>query len=514
MDLVVPILVILLIVVGVLLLLRIMRPLPDRSTIEPSTALPPATDSPLAKAIAREQQEHPGQTGIIALAEGHDALASRLVLAQQATRSIDAQYYIWKDDAAGRLLLHALYQASLRGCRVRLLLDDNGIEGMEQWIATLDAQPGFEVRIFNPSTTRHPKLLGFAYDFFRMNRRMHNKSFTVDGLASIIGGRNIGDEYFRIGDANFFLDLDAIALGTVVQDTSAAFDRYWNSASVYPASLIVDHSLADLPAFQALADAARADPQTTALLSDLADSTDRLIHHSAAIEWTGVQLFVDDPAKGQGKARQDALMITKLAQILGTAQRGIHLVSAYFIPGRQGSRMFEQLAQHSVNISILTNAFATTDVKAVHSGYIKYRRPLLKAGVHLYELMPGQAPGAGKPKHFAGSGSASLHAKTFAIDNTSIFIGSFNFDPRSAHLNCEMGFLIDSHNLASQLSGAFSDSLPYGSFQPRLTDNGKMVWVTTARDGTERTESPEPATSGLDRLIMRFMALLPIERWL
>ncbi|CAM3406808.1 PLD-like domain-containing protein [Paracoccus aminovorans] len=133
---------------------------------------------------------------MVALGNGHDALASRLTLADLVETSIDAQYYIWHDDTSGLLLLDALHRAAQRGVRVRLLLDDNGIPGLDPLLATLNAQENFQVRLFNPSTVRSPKYLGYAIDFFRMNRRMHNKSMIADGSAAIIGGRNIGDEYF------------------------------------------------------------------------------------------------------------------------------------------------------------------------------------------------------------------------------------------------------------------------------------------------------------------------------
>ena len=493
--------------------LRVMRPLPGRASILPTFAAPPASDGALATAIAEMAQAHPGKTGVVAVASGGDALASRVALARLATRSIDVQYYIWHDDVSGRLLLHELYQATLRGCRVRLLVDDNGVDGLDQVMATLDAQPDFEIRIFNPSTTRKPKLLGFAYDFLRMNRRMHNKSFTVDGVATIVGGRNIGDEYFDIGDEALMLDLDVIAIGAVVGDVVAAFDLYWNSRSVYPASLIVDPRIADLPAFVARGEQMRGDARASELLRTLSDAAHRLVDNRAAIEWTQVRLFVDDPSKGEGKAKGRALMITQLGEILYRSARTIDLVSAYFIPGKSGSAMFEALARRGVLVRILTNAFSTTDVKVVHSGYIKCRKRLLRAGVQLLELRPGLPGAAGRPAGVAGSSSASLHAKTFAIDGEHVFIGSFNFDPRSAHLNCEMGLLIDSAGLAQRLDATFDDELPKVAYQPAIEADGGLGWRDAMAPGAPLLR-PEPDTTGFDRLLMRLVGLLPIERWL
>ena len=504
----------LLTIVIVLGALRLLRPLPDRSGVTPDYALPAATTGTLAQVVAEEQARHPGLSGVIPLPRGNDALASRIALAQAATSSIDAQYYIWHDDISGRLLLGALYAAALRGVRVRLILDDNGITGLDPTIAALDALPNFDIRIFNPSTIRRPKILGFAYDFFRMNRRMHNKSFTVDGVASIIGGRNIGDEYFEIGDNTFFLDLDAIALGTVVAETRTIFDEYWNCQSVFPAAQIIPPRRADLSGFERKVAEAKVSPATQQLMAQYDVSADHLTEGHASIEWTNVAVLADNPSKGEGKARGEQLMVYRLGQILSQAQWRIDLISAYFIPGRRGSALFVELASRSTAITILTNAYATTDVPAVHSGYIKYRKALLKAGIRLLELKPGMELSAGKPKHgITGSSSASLHAKTFAMDSSSIFIGSFNFDPRSAVLNCEMGFHIESARLARDMEQSFA-RLPYECAEPRLDADGQMVWVEQSPDADAVIYTEEPDTTPWTRLLMRVLGWFPLERFL
>lgn len=497
-----------------LLALRLAFPLPDRASIRASHALAPPSEGALVRHIAELQRAHPGKSGVIPLMEGNDALASRIALARMATRSIDVQYYIWKDDISGRLLLHELMEAANRGVRVRLLLDDNGITGLDADLTALDRMPNFEVRLFNPSTVRSPKMLGFAYDFFRMNRRMHNKALIVDGSAAIIGGRNIGDEYFRIGDEGFFLDLDVIGLGPIVRNTAGLFDLYWNSKSVYPIALIVRDSSGTIADISEKARQAAANPATATLVKRYDTSAQGLERDTIPVEWTDVQLFADDPAKGLGQARGDSLMITRLEQVLGTAKSRVDLVSAYFIPGPEGARLAGERARQGVRFRILTNAYTTTDVKLVHSGYIKYRKALLEAGVQLFELKPGTAPTAGKPGSLAGSSSASLHAKTFAIDEEKIFIGSFNFDPRSAHLNCEMGFLIDSPTLARQMGEGFDRQILYASYQPEIGADGAMIWQDHRADGSVETLSPEPGTTGFDRFLMRVMGWFPIERWL
>ncbi len=211
-------------------------PLADRPV---SNALPDTSQTRLGKALAGAVAAHPGKSGVHDLTDPHDAFAARAVLANAAERSIDIQYYIWAGDQSGQLLFGTLWHAAQRGVRVRLLLDDSGTRDLDATIAVLDADPNIEVRLYNPFPRRSAKNLAFINDFSRVNRRMHNKSFTVDNQASIIGGRNIGNDYFQLGHGLAFTDADVIAAGPIVQEISASFDIYWNSASAYPANRII-----------------------------------------------------------------------------------------------------------------------------------------------------------------------------------------------------------------------------------------------------------------------------------
>ena len=177
---------------------------------------------------------HPGVSGIYTLPDARDAFAARALLAQGAERTLDVHYYIWRNDMAGTLLFEALRAAAERGVRVRLLLDDNDTSGLDTLLAALASHPNIEVRLFNPFVIREPRWIGYVTDFFRLNRRMHNKSFTADNQATIIGGRNVGDEYFGATEGVVFVDLDVMAVGPVVTEVSKEFDRYWASGSSYP----------------------------------------------------------------------------------------------------------------------------------------------------------------------------------------------------------------------------------------------------------------------------------------
>jgi len=489
----------------------VLFPLPDIAARPSERSIPASSETGLGRLTGQGASGHPGLSGVAPLAGGLDALASRLAIIDAAQASIDAQYYIWHDDTSGVLLLDALDRAAKRGVRVRLLLDDNGIPGLDPILATLNAQPNFHVRLFNPSTVRHPKMLGYAFDFMRMNRRMHNKSLTVDGVVTIIGGRNIGDEYFEIGES-FYKDMDAILTGAVVPETSGVFDSYWNSGSAFAAETIIGGT-GDRASFDARVAEVKASDEAAALLSDLHSTAARYIENRISLEWTQVHLVADDPVKGQGVAQRDQLMIMRLVEILGDVKSRLDLVSAYFIPGQDGTDYFAALARSGKAVNILTNAMNTTDVLLVHAGYTKYRRALLEAGVTLYELKlrGGLSPESELQLNPLGLSGASLHAKTFAVDDERVFIGSFNFDPRSAILNCEMGVLIDSPAMARQVRGLFDGQVARVSYRPDLTADDRMVWHEIEADGKERIWQQEPGTSWFNQIALTVVGLLPVE---
>ncbi|AGT11154.1 phospholipase D family protein [Paracoccus aminophilus] len=498
--------------VAAILVARLIFRLPSIAGRPFEAAIPADETTRLGREMFAGMRTHPGLSGFIPLMSGHDALGSRLELAHRAERSIDVQYYIWHDDTSGRLLLKALHDAALRGVRVRLLLDDNGIPGLDDTLYALNALEHFEVRLFNPSTIRRPKYAGYAFDLLRMNRRMHNKSYLVDGALAIIGGRNIGDEYFQVGDADFYLDLDVIAIGPIVAETAEAFDAYWNCSSVFALEQIV-RKVKDPDALRETLTTSASTPEAQKVVGELTTSAERLNRHSITPDWTEIRLVVDDPIKGTGGAKRKHLMVTHLDQILGGVESELNLVSAYFVPGTGGLRLFSSLAR-TRRVRILTNALDTTDVLMVHAGYTKYRRRLLKAGVELFELKlrAGKVRGDEEIKRFGLSG-ASLHAKTFAIDQKRVFIGSFNFDPRSALLNCEMGFMIESPVLAKMTTAAFDGALEVMCYKPQLSVEERLVWTEKKHDGKVAIYQQEPGSTLYDQAAIVVIGVLPIE-WL
>lgn len=487
--------------------------LPSLAGRPASTALQGTEDTPLGSAIAPLVRAHPGLSGVAALADARDAFASRALLADAATRSLDVQYYIWRDDMSGVLLLRALHRAAERGVRVRLLLDDNNTAGLDALLGALDTHRNIEVRLFNPFIQRNARWLGYLTDFARLNRRMHNKSFTADNQATIVGGRNIGDEYFGADDEVAFIDLDVLAVGPVARDVSNDFDRYWASGSSYPVNRIVPAADgAELARLAARAAALESDPAAAAYVGALkrSDLVRRTLAGELAFEWAGVRIVSDDPAKGLGRTPPAALIGPRLRAALGEPARELRLVSPYFVPTAAGVEAFGALARQGVKISVLTNSLAATDVVAVHAGYAKRRKPLLDAGIALYEMKPTASSARGAERAGAGSSAASLHAKTFGVDRARVFVGSFNFDPRSARLNTEMGFVIDSPALAQSMVDVFERDLPQHAYQLHIGAGGALRW--TERQGDAITvHDTEPRTGIGMRFAVWLLSLLPID---
>jgi cardiolipin synthase C len=508
-------LVVLLIVGGGLLVLRLTHPLPSLAGVEATRGLPASLQTRLGAALLPEIDRHSGLSGIAPLADGRDALAARVLLARAAEESLDIQYYIWQSDATGWLLLDELRAAAERGVRVRLLLDDNGIPGLDDVLSSLNNHPNIDVRIFNPFTLRRPKILSYGFDFLRLNRRMHNKSMTADGVATIVGGRNIGDIYFAYGDGVAYFDLDVLGVGPIARDVSADFDLYWASASAYPANLVLAPSETGMDILSAEATTARQGILGSEYLAAIRSSplVAQLLAGEDVLEWTEAVLVSDDPAKGVGRAEDDDLLLGRLVAELAGVEHRVDVVSAYLIPGRTGSALFRNLAADGREVRLVTNSLEATDVPVVHSAWMRYRDELVAAGVVVLELRsrherPEQEEDISLTRILAGS-TSSLHAKTFAIDDARIFIGSFNLDPRSAALNTEMGILIDSPTIAASLSRSLdARDLVY---EVRRGNPGGLEWHEVTAGGDVIVHHDEPHASFFRRAFVRVARWLPVE---
>lgn len=493
----------------ILLALITHKDLPDNSLRSSSSHTAVDPNSPLAKQILPAMQDKPGLSGLYLLDDSHEAFLARLALAASAKNTLDVQYYIWHDDTTGHLLLQSLYKAAERGVRVRLLLDDNNTDGMDELLASVNAHPNIEIRLFNPFMQRRLRPLGYLSDFTRLNRRMHNKTFTADGIVTIGGGRNVGDEYFGFGTGVMFADLDLLAAGPVAKQVEQDFDRYWANDFSYPVETIVTVSSPSEFDSEPLED-----PQTTAFLQELKQSefVKQLKHGNLPLIWTKTELISDSPAKiQQDPASSDSLLTSIQPMMLQTKQE-LLIISPYFVPTKQGKDFFSSLAEEGKRVAVLTNSLAATDVVPVHAGYAKYRKPLLASGVSLFELKPMATVLTKKQKGMLRSGGASLHAKTFIVDEKTLFVGSFNIDPRSASLNTEMGFIFDSPEIASYLADNMKKNQMQYSYNVSLNQQGKLHWETEENNQLVAYNN-EPHSSVWARIGVWICSLLPIE-WL
>ncbi|MEO7057853.1 MAG: phospholipase D-like domain-containing protein, partial [Caldimonas sp.] len=332
--------------------------------------------------------------------------------------------------------------------------------------------------------------------------------------ATIVGGRNIGDEYFGAGDGVLFTDLDVLAIGPIVPEVSIDFDRFWSSASSYPVSgLLPPVEITQREHFEAEVARIGNEPASKRYTDALRSSSfvAQMIGGTLELKHAPIRLVSDDPAKGLGHAKLDDMFPVRLKQALGDPKQQLLIVSPYFVPTRTGVDELVELASNGVDIRALTNSWQATDVGIVHAGYAKWRKRLLEAGIRLYEM---RKESAGSPvptaRGITGSSAASLHAKTFAVDRARLFVGSFNFDPRSARLNTELGFVIQSAELTTQAANDFENRVSSIAYEVRLSVHGEMVWIEQ-QDGPSITHTTEPGTSSLDRLWIDFLSLLPID---
>lgn len=500
------------------------RPLPPLNAL-PSVVIADSVGSELARSLREVAAEHPGESGVYMLGRALDAFAARAVLAAAAERSLDVQYYIWHDDLTGRLMFDALWEAAERGVRVRLLLDDLPTKGLDPILVSLDAHENAEVRLYNPWVNRKWRGIDWVTDLRRMHRRMHNKSFTADNAVTILGGRNIGNEYFGLGNEMLFADLDVVAVGAVVPDVSAQFDLYWNSRSAYPVTQLVD----SLPASrrQAIRERltqTRLDSAAQAYLEAVQQTplVQQLTRDEPVFRWAPAMLVFDNPSKTRSSSPpDDALLTPDLFNAVGPPTKSFDLVSPYFVPGEEGSALLEELVRQGVRVRVLTNSLAATDVAAVHAGYVKWRRRLLKAGVELYEYDPvasrktearataraaiGESGATRRPN----SALLALHSKTFAMDSSRLFVGSFNFDPRSILYNTELGLVLHTDSLAMSLHDDFARDVPRSSYELRLGARG-FEWLEQTPRGIV-VHHREPRASLWRRALVGVLRWLPID---
>ncbi|MFO7688385.1 MAG: phospholipase D family protein [Desulfobacterales bacterium] len=485
-----------------------------------SNAYSDTDDTRLGQARRNEKALHPGESGFFLLENGLDAFVARAVLASTAERSIDAQYYLLHDDMVGALFIDQLLKAADRGVRVRLLVDDMDLSGRDLGAAVLDSHPNVEVRIFNPFSRKTGRLSQFVTRKGSVTRRMHNKSFTVDNQVTILGGRNIGNEYFEADPDLAFADLDVLVIGPEVREVSYAFDLYWNSELAYPAVVLtgqaptaeeIDRQRQRLSEFVA----AQADSAYLAALRNSNLATN-MRNNTIQFYWGKAEVVYDLPEKIlQSFDKSEYNLAPQLAPYFAGVQSELIIFSPYFVPGKQGTAFLSRLSRRGVKVRILTNSLASTDVGIVHSGYAKYRKELLRAGVELYEMNKRLTREQREEKRGPqGSSKASLHAKSFVFDRQTVFIGSLNLDPRAIQHNTEIGVVLKTAEIGGGMGAWFDDTIEKIAFRLELQksrDNIERIVWHGFEDGQPVEFTTDPYTGFWKRFGVGFMGLLPIE---
>jgi len=488
-----------------------------------------AFDAPLSTKVGREAavlaKAHPGQSGVRLFARGEDGLVLRAQMIAAAQRSLDIQYYIFVEDATGKVLTKAVLDAAARGVRVRLLVDDFNLYRHPETRATLaalDHHRNIEIRIFNPLSYRGDDAMLHGLDLTvnaaRLNHRMHNKLFVVDGAMAIVGGRNLADGYFEAGEAAIrFGDFDLAVIGPVVPALCRSFDEFWNSSLAIPQPAVPPFSDGSTRA----RDEAPADPAVLAhIMSRIASGEPLrgLLDARQRFAWGRSFVVADPPEKAEGTTDgAESPTSREIAARLATVQRDLVIISPYFVPGDDGLAALRKLLARGVSVRVLTNSLASTDVPMVHSAYRRYRLPLLEAGAQIYEIRPVPGQSAHEHEHASGSGGSdassapfALHAKAFVFDRRSVFLGSANLDPRSRTLNTEVGLVVESPELAAQIVDRF-DRFANAENSYRVTVNGSSLTWSAQVDGRLAQWHEEPDTTLEQRLKVDMLSLLPIE---
>jgi cardiolipin synthase C len=529
--------------------------LPDKVARQPSKSLGAAAETPLGR-IAKASTADPEQSGFRLMPTGQFALQARIELARRAQRTLDVQYYQIHDDRTGRYLLRTLRDASERGVRVRLIIDDLYTSGQDPLLIGLDAYPNVEVRLFNPFPAgRQNFLTRFtvnAHEFDRVHRRMHNKLFIADGVMAVAGGRNIADEYFMASAGANFVDLDTFVIGAILPRLGALFDEYWNSDRVLPVRAIVKSDRSDTQLQQDFERMTQADAvpilRVTATPAELGMGevvevigetggtpepeapppndvlgygpiVNELDAGKVGLIWADAQAYADAPDKVIGRVSTYGVapiddvdsVRYNVVEMMRRARKDVVITSPYLIPGQAGLETFRNsVERHGVKYTLVTNSLAATDEPVVHTGYRRYRPEMLKLGMNLYELSPQKVSRSLRLGRFSTS-IGRLHAKSAVVDGEHVFIGSMNFDPRSDQHNTEMGLFIQSPQLAQQMLKLVDVIRQQGAYRVTLAANGKdLVWTTIGPGGREEVVD-EPETDAWSRIMLEVLSVIAPE---
>jgi putative cardiolipin synthase len=491
--------------------------LPKNVARPQSSAKLDTSKTTLGEVIAPAVAAHPGESGFLLFNTGEGGIQARVALVDVAQSSIDAQYYMWASDSIGRVLLDRIIAAADRGVRVRLLIDDFKSAGRDTAFAALDAHPNIEVRVFNPYARSPLRFLQYFGRFTELNRRMHNKLFVADGKVAVVGGRNLTDDYFGMGKKLSFRDFDLLAIGPVVAKAEGSFDQYWNSQYAYPITSLRK------PVSGAKKDKARAKfaanvkedlasfPYT--LPRDRDDALAWLTQFEGKAIWAPAEVVYNNPNRAGLKSKAPPGVVwNRMVDLATHAEHEIVAENAYLIPQEKNAPGYRQVRERGVTVRLLTNSLGSTDVVPVNAHYSKARPELVRQGVELYEMKPWAASrelyiahAPTSPAHLA------LHGKAAVFDRKTVFLGSFNLDPRSADLDTETVFVVHSPQLAEQVLQAFAtDFEPANAWRiVEVADKHKVAWITET-PVRPVAEEHDPASSWR-RFVRSIEKVLPIR---
>lgn len=456
------------------------------------------------------------KSGFYLLSDNTDAFLARFAMATSAEKTLDIQYYIMHNDASGQYLSYAILCAADRGVSVRVLVDDINLSGRDNNLKMLSQHENIQIRVFNPLSNRDWfRNIELIINLNKAGRRMHNKTFVTDNSTAIIGGRNIGDEYFDDRHSFNFVDLDLLTAGPIVNDITNSFDEYWHSQWATPVEnlskiKVVKKQLTNIRI--KLRDKWNQAKNTEYFFSlQQADLTEAIINKKIPFIWAEARLFYDKPDKLTRSSEEIKIRFSpEIMPYFEQAKHELLIVSPYFVPDRTELQWFSNKQQQGTQVTILTNSLAATDVIAVHAAYRKYRRALVKAGIKLFELKPTAKFLHSKAKRLIeGASSASLHAKYMVIDQRYVFIGSANVDPRSKTLNTEIGIMVDSQELAEQTASLFNSATVLENSYQVIMEN-RLRWLTEEK-GEHVLYSQEPKASFLRKAGVLLLSLLPFE---
>ncbi len=493
------------------LLLTSCQTFQPREFVKVTDRFEPAIHSELASLFSTPENTPPGQSGNVLLRDGKEAFQVRVAMTELAEETIDAQYFLWNNDQTGRFLINKFRDAAKRGVKIRLLLDGFITQDLNSFFAWVNEQQNIEVRIYNPflAESNFGRLLNFASDFDRLNRRMHNKSFTVDGITTITGGRNIGDSYFFYSNDVKYLDADVFSIGPVVEQVNKSFNEYWNNALTL--------SVTDL-SFSNISDKERNSItnllaiENSQLEADTGNRIEFVENLQNMLDWAPTRYIADEPGNIEPlPVDQYKTAATELGRLIDSSEKEVMIESAYLVLNDDAIKYLRKKKQEGVRVRFLTNSMASNNLIINHAGYAKVRKDIIENGIELYEIKP--VIDTCLVEHFPEKDCnqeqpITLHTKTAVIDDKYAYVGSLNFNLRSVYLNTESALIIDSEKIANQLKHQAKEYMNLrASWQPIILGDD-ILWITFHENQLIQSRI-EPDTTAFERFGVDVLTKVP-----